>query len=689
MKLNLNGHRNTILFSILIGCVFSTYAQEANFSWAKSLGGSHWDVGESITVDKTGNVFTTGFFIGTSDYDPGPNVYNLTAQGDKSVFISKLSSNGAFVWAKEIGMVHSFAVGTDVAVDHGGNVYVTGYFSDSIDCDPGPNIYMLKSNADRAFIIKLDSTGEFVWANAPISPGYSQANEIKVDASGNVYSSGAFSGVTDFDPGINVYNLSANGTDTYLYKLNSTGTFGWVKSFSGYNAQYIMDFGLDSIGNIYCSGMFHDSTDFDPGPGKYTIIPQGVWDGFLVKLDSSGNFISVRNFGGSGNHSYPYCQATDKAGNAYIAGRFLGTIDLDPGAGVYNVTSTSSFDLFVSKLDADGLFVWGKLIPSPMLDNAQSIVVDEQNNSYIGGTLGIIKLDSVGDIIWTKPQGGEVLDIAIDHDNNLLSTGQFFETVDFDPGSGVYNLIADGSSWTDVFVVKLCQTQTAVISKSHSAICQGGVAVLSASGGSHFIWNTGDTTQTITVSAPGNYSLVITNGKGCRSISSNATVTQYSLTPVNYHQSQTVVCSNNPSVPLGPYAPGGTFSGTYVNGPYFNAVASGPGTFVVVYAVTDANSCTNTATSTITVNVCTGIPSLTDTYSFTAFPNPSSGYLVVSSSEEGTYNLLNELGQTFQQFKLSSSNNYSVTLENLSSGIYFIVGNSKDQMIKQKVVVTK
>jgi uncharacterized repeat protein (TIGR01451 family) len=59
--------------------------------WAKQLGGTGDDEGKSIAVDATGNVYTTGSFIGTADFDPGLGAQNLISAGLGDVFVSKLS----------------------------------------------------------------------------------------------------------------------------------------------------------------------------------------------------------------------------------------------------------------------------------------------------------------------------------------------------------------------------------------------------------------------------------------------------------------------------------------------------------------------------------------------------------------------------------------------------------------------
>lgn len=78
-------------------------AQSVKLEWVKEMGGTSSDFSSSIAVDASGNVYTTGYFKGTSDFDPGTGVFNLTSAGNTDIFVSKLNALGNFVWTKQIG----------------------------------------------------------------------------------------------------------------------------------------------------------------------------------------------------------------------------------------------------------------------------------------------------------------------------------------------------------------------------------------------------------------------------------------------------------------------------------------------------------------------------------------------------------------------------------------------------------
>ena len=222
-------------FAFLLLTIFnlSSIAQ-VNYNWATGSGGASNDYGLSVVVDNSGNVYTTGYFLGTVDFDPGAGIVNLTSLGAGDAFITKLDAAGNFVWVKRFGGTTEER-GYSIAVDALGNIYSTGYFSGTTDFDPNGGVFNLITVGSKdAFISKLDAAGNFVWAkqfgSSLVEHGYS----IAVDGSGDVYTTGIFNSTTDFDPsGGTAYLTTAGNNDVFVSKLNSAGNFVWAKSMGG------------------------------------------------------------------------------------------------------------------------------------------------------------------------------------------------------------------------------------------------------------------------------------------------------------------------------------------------------------------------------------------------------------------------------------------------------------------------
>ncbi|MBK9732783.1 MAG: T9SS type A sorting domain-containing protein [Chitinophagaceae bacterium] len=466
----------TLLFSL--SCPFTTIAQ--NLLWAKSAGSAFNDIGHAIKVDASGNVYTTGTFQGTVDFDAGAGTYNLTSSGDDDIYILKSDPTGNFIWAKKFGgggLDHVFSM----ILDQSGNVYTMGTFLGTVDFDPGTSTYNLSSaGMDDAFISKLDTAGNFIWAKSWGSTDQDEAFAAALDYSGNVYVTGDYFGTVDFDPGTANYNLTAaGGYDIFILKLDANGNFSWVKSMGGPIWDFALSVAIDGSGNVYTIGYFDGTADFDPGTSTYNLTSAGNYDVVISKLDASGNFIWADRMGGS-DVDYGFEVTTDVAGNVFIAGEFKGTADFDPGTGVNNLTSQGTYDMFICKLDNAGNLGWVKSISGTLVEYVNSMSLDADGNIYSTGyfqgttdfdpgtgttnvtatgddDIFICKLDASGNLIWVKNIGGDGNDIGVgmtlDADKNIYVTGYFTETVDFDPEATTYELTSSGG--LDAFQMKV------------------------------------------------------------------------------------------------------------------------------------------------------------------------------------------------------------------------------------------
>lgn len=390
---------------------------DGNFLWAKAVRGTDNKNAWGIALDLLGNIYISGYFQGTVDFDPGPADSLRTSKGENDIFAMKLDSNGNFLWVKTMGMTGDDR-GQGIAVDSSANVYLSGIFANSVDFDPGDEEYTLTSaGGTDPFICKLDSNGNFLWAGAMEGPANGAAR-VAVDTSGNVYLYGMLEGTTDFDPGAETFYLTSNGAwDIFVSKLQSNGQFSWAKAIGGEQWDMANDFVIDPFGNIYATGSFQGTVDFDPGPDSFPLTSTGPAgeDIFILKLDNSGNLVWARAMGGPGRIETGVDIAVDLSGNVYSTGYFSDTADFDPGPETVNLSSAGDYDLFISKLDRDGDYIWAE---------------------SMGG---------VGEDIGTG--------IAMNNSAAVYLTGFFEETVDVAPGDATYNLTSNGGS--DIFVSKL------------------------------------------------------------------------------------------------------------------------------------------------------------------------------------------------------------------------------------------
>jgi hypothetical protein len=447
--------------------------------WTKHIECSGFSDAKSIVTDRGGNLYLTGHFYGITDFDPGPGTNNLTPIGTTDIFILKLDKNGNLVWVKQVGG-SGFDTGNSISIDTSGNVYITGKFEATADFDPGEGTFNLTAtgNAD-IFVLKLDNSGNFLWAKQIGGNNYDEGHSGAVDADGNVYLTGQFSGTADFDPGAGIHNLVSNGFyDIYILKLDTNGNFLWSYQMGGSDNDAGNSISVDPYGDIYLTGYFFESYDFDPGEGTAILTSVGSADIFIMKSDENGNFIWVKQIG-STDFDEGTSVAEDKSGSVYITGYFADTADFDPGAGNNNLTSSGYSDIFIQKLDTNGDLIWVKQIGGSSYDIGYAVAVDASGNVYTTGSFeGIadfnpgtesfnlisgefcdiftLVLDTNGDFIWANNVGGNGGDsghsIAVDSLGNIITTGWFQVTADFDPYEGKNILTSTGSD--NIFIQK-------------------------------------------------------------------------------------------------------------------------------------------------------------------------------------------------------------------------------------------
>ncbi len=333
-----------------------------DFVWAKKVGGAGYDLGESIALDKAANVYITGHFAGTKDFDPGDGEFNLTGDITKSsVFILKLDASGNFLWAKKIGE-NEIVYGHSITLDASGNIYTTGTFSETVDFDLGEGVNKLTSteidgySKKDMFILKMDASGNFVWARNCYAGVSEQDHSIAVDASGNVYTTGYLFGKTDLNPGKEKFYLTSKGKkDIFISKLDASGNFVWAKIIGGELDDEGCSIATDVAGNIYITGYFSGTVDFDPGKGKVEFEAPGGQreddsrDAFICKFNADGLFTWALQIGVFGSDTGDDI-SIDANNNILIEGQFDGNVDFDPGQGTFFLNAGYHSDSFLLKL---------------------------------------------------------------------------------------------------------------------------------------------------------------------------------------------------------------------------------------------------------------------------------------------------------------------------------------------------
>ncbi len=303
---------------------------------------------------------------------------------------------------------------------------------------------------------------------------------IGVDSQGNVYTVGLFMYSMDFDPGPGVYSLVASSPSNYgiyISKLDANGNFVWAKQIPTLVEWGAIELEVAPDGTIYLASQLRGTADMDPGPSVLMMSSIGFKDAFIAKIDKDGNLIWVKKFGGPGDTGAEFMSvAFDQNNNVIIGGLFNNTIDVDPGPGVVNMTSTGHQQSFIVKLNSNGDYIWAHQFGNGGVynnSNIRDLKCDPQGNIItVGGFAGvcdfdpgpstfimtcssgsisdgfICKWDADGNLLWAKSMGQSggynhlllVQGVALDRSNNIITTGYFIGNFDLDPGPGVFNV---------------------------------------------------------------------------------------------------------------------------------------------------------------------------------------------------------------------------------------------------------
>lgn len=711
--------RKVLLLIITIVFSANVFSQAPDWDWAKAFNGgtsSNEDGECTIAVGSSGNVYTIGRFNGTVDFNPGPGVYNLTSGSGWDMFISKLDNSGNFLWAKKIGGTSSYIdFGFSLYIDTvgGERIYIAGDFLGTVDFDPNVGTFLLTSSVYNGFLCKLDSSANLLWVKSWGGSSTVFCSSLSLDAFGDVYTAGTFSGTVDFNPGAGIFNLSAPGGKMYISKFSSNGNFLNAIAFGGTSGGPIV---TDAFGNIYMAGSFWGTADFDPNGGYY-LNSNGSYDMFVLKLDSSLNLLWAKSEGGTEQDAI-LSLALDAFGNVYTTGFYQDTVDFDPGSGTYNLISNGNPDIFIFKLDSSGNFGWAKGIGSAGGEIGYSISTDALNNVYTtgffrdtadfdpgpgifnlmgedGGNLFISKLDASGNFVWAKSVDGTTYEsgysLFIDTAGNLYVTGIFEDsTVAF--GSIT---LTNTSNTANVFVAKLNPNCIApsLTTNSISPLCYGGIgsASVAASGGTppySYLWSNNDTTGVITGIIAGTYTVTVTSNANCTSAYTTATVTLTQppqlVDSVSSYASDST-CIGSAVINVG----GGTPPFQYQwsnsgNTSTINNLCSG----WYYITVTDAHDCQ--LTDSVFVPLNTGI---NDNISQSIFisPNPMTSELRIQNVELriGEIEIYNTVGEKIlsQWSAANSQRQIKIDVSHFIPGLYFItITDQAGNKVTKKVV---
>jgi hypothetical protein len=596
-----------LLGGFLLSCLL-TIAQTVDY--VKTSGGSGNEGMSASVIAKDGGVINVGYFQNTADFDPGGGVSNLTVIGtgtQQDIYIQKLDAAGELVWVKQIGHA-GFQIAYDVEVDTTGNIYILGTASSgygNVDLDPGTGVAEIDPTTGTYFYLKLDADGNYLWG----SNSDFVANELQLSRGGDLYATGYYNQVTDFDPGPGVSSATPQNINAAIVKLDTDGNFQWVKTMGGGGVDVGRGLAINSDDTKLWFGLGTTSSTLTEYPVELTgfsMTNAGSEDFLIFGLDlSTDQFDFYHQYGTSGTEQIGKF-TTDESDNLLATGRFSGLIDFDHTAGgVDNYTGGANGDAFVLKINSDYSYGWTNHITgaSSGLNNRKGDVIacDKLNKVYAGGYFNgstemppiagtissnggadyyIKKMGPTGNELWVRYFGGtgedRIYEVVVNDLYEVFATGAFESTFDFNQGdTPAINGASQGGY--DIFFQKILQCTP---SSSND--------VVSACG--QYTWIDGNTYTSSNNTA----SHIIPNGaaSGCDSvvnldltINTPETIIMPTFSTLCLNESPFEMNSISVSIE------GGTFISPYISDNKFNTNSAGASIHSFTYEAIDGNGC--------------------------------------------------------------------------------------------------
>ncbi len=459
-----------------MGCTFlMKYNADGSYGWIEAFD-CHTDHRiNSATTDTNGNLYTAGAFTGTVNFDVvGGN--DARTVSNTTAFVTKHNANGSYGWTKTSDTTSGYANNNSVVVDVNGNIFITGYFGGTVIFDGVGGIDSQTSDNASNFITKYNADGSYGWTKTfDTTNGYMAAASVAVDANGNIYTTGWFSGTVIFNgPGGKDSRTSdSNHSNVFLTSYrsmtpigsNSTVAYRYTKTFdtTAGTVNNVVGVTNDSNDNNYISGYFGGTVVFD-GVGGSDSQSSDNMSAFITKYNANGSYGWTKTINSDLYYIDNNSITTDRNGNVYVVGYFSGTVVFD-GVGGSDSQSSDNMSAFITKYNANGSYGWTKIFDTSVEGTSaqgKSVVVEPNGNIFITGYFGgtvvfdgvggsdsqssdnmsnfITKYNADGSYGWTKTFAVDNSGYAfaygtgtkVDASGNIFITGYFISTVTFD-----------------------------------------------------------------------------------------------------------------------------------------------------------------------------------------------------------------------------------------------------------------
>ncbi len=375
------------------------YNADRSYAWTITFGGIGDDGGYGANIDIFGNLYITGYFSDTVNFNntgSGSDDFK-TSNGGVDVFITKLNSDLSYAWTYTFG-TEERDVGLSVVTNSTGEVYLGGYFSflgtnmptEFNTTGAGSSDIKTANGSSDAFLTKYNVDGSYGWTNTFGSWDSDNIWRVAIDSNDNIFISGIFYG-----DGIN-FNGTGSGaddirdsnsasSDIFLSKYNADDSYAWTRTVGGEQADFGYGISIDASDSVYVTGNFYsENIDFNGQGGTPDIkSSSGGRDIFITKYANNGDYLWTETFGNTGDDFGWSAVATTDA--VYLSGHFQSASINFNSAGEDLRFSHGGYDVFITKLDLSGNYISTKAIGGSGLDWAYGMDADSNGKVYLSG----------------------------------------------------------------------------------------------------------------------------------------------------------------------------------------------------------------------------------------------------------------------------------------------------------------
>ena len=415
-----------IFFLSIIFIFNSSNAQIPDCRWVETFGsigsGANGIFVSSLQLDRSGNIYVGGDFNNSQLLIGNDTLNNPGGSGSgQDLFIAKFNSSGVPIWAKTRG---GSAVGPsfveDFAVDSNNNLYVIGSFSTASMSFDSSDIQYVDGSG---YMAKFDSSGHLQWLKN-VGVGLDRGVSIDISDHGAIYITGLFDNPYFIYNNDTIFNTGNYG-NTIVVRIDGNGNILWAKHPLGHNSPVSVL--TQSNGDVIIIGMYKDQ--FVAGVDTLNSV---LYAGYVMRMDSLGNFISSSSFSGTSS-LFVFDAILDHTDNLYITGYFSDTLMFSNDT----IISHGDYDAFFIKYDFTGNEEWVNTIGSYSKEYGQKLTIDPQGTIYLMGDfrsptlqlvtttlfnqsqivnpllfadIFIVAYDSAGNELWANSIGGDAGD---------------------------------------------------------------------------------------------------------------------------------------------------------------------------------------------------------------------------------------------------------------------------------------